>query len=382
MKNKRGKVLPSRSAASVAVTGSVIIAIVAAGVGATIALAVAPESVPSSLAHPSAASSYPVTSEDTKDRRSVQLLVHRGDAAELRVASEGGIVTATTCSPGGAAASGTSSFEIDGSPLLSLSSTVPFWRDMSLKTKGPDVKALQAELQRLGYAVRPDGIYGADTARAVFELLADNRMTAQGLSVAKAAKTEFEKSRFIWIPAPTATFATCSGTVGSQVSSGAALATLESGTVSAKVASMPTDLLSGRRIVMVDGKSVPVDDQGTVTDPSQLAVRPAAKGPLSSDAGDSSDGADANASASQPASASDVTVEASLELSSAQKVWSVPASSLYGFEDDDKACVTSSGKRTAVRVVASRLGSSLVIPIRGSLGRTVASASQSVQRCG
>lgn len=58
----------------------------------------------------------------------------------------------------------------------------PFYRDLSLGTKGDDVRALQLMLQSRGYDVGTDGTFGSGTEVAVKKLQTDSGVVASGVA--------------------------------------------------------------------------------------------------------------------------------------------------------------------------------------------------------
>lgn len=103
--------------------------------------------------------SVPVVEQPLTDSRTVELVVTSSAAQPIRFAGSG-TLTSVTCPEENILRSGTSTFAVDGQNVVPLATSVPLWRDLHEGDTGEDVRALQAELSRLGYSVGVDGILG------------------------------------------------------------------------------------------------------------------------------------------------------------------------------------------------------------------------------
>jgi peptidoglycan hydrolase-like protein with peptidoglycan-binding domain len=247
-----------------------------------------------------------------------------------------------------------------------LGTASPFWRDLERGDAGDDVRAIQAELKRLGYQVRPDGTYGQETADALQQVLLQNDALAETTKESRDVVAAFRRSDWIWIPSTTAAPSSCDVNDGSPVSENDTLATLEATVRSVEVATMPDELIPGARTLTIGDETVPVDENGVVSKEraSVLQIPPdgGEPGPDSSGGG--------STPSSPDAADGEQKVQAILRLTSPRQLWSVPASLLFGFTDDDSACLRTAESVLPVEVVGSRLGSSLVLPQRGRIGAT------------
>ena len=180
---------------------------------------------PQSLATAKPLAQVPVTKHGFDDARAVQVTVSQGVAIPV-ASNTDGHVTDYMCAAGQPIVSGTSFVSINGTPLLALSTTVPLWRDLAPNDTGPDVKALQVELQRLGYTLSADGTYGSNTAKAVERVL--TTIHGAGSGIRGNTNGSLPLSRALWIPAHSVTPASCDSQLGARVSSGDKLMTTAS----------------------------------------------------------------------------------------------------------------------------------------------------------
>lgn len=330
------------SLAKLTVTTLLLCAAFAAGLTAAW-LSMTP-AAPASLGSPDVATTAPVIEQQFADQRTVALDLAFEPGARLE-SGVAGRVSATRCSPGSMLRSGTTLLEIDGQPLIVLSTSVPLWRDIAIGDTGKDVAALQTELHRLGYPVTPDGTAGPVTMQALAKLVAaagDSHLTGDAVSF----------SRIVWFPESAATVASCGAALGATVGAGDTLATLAGSLTRVSVEKLPTDLVPGDRVLTVDAISVPFHGDGVVSEPSalrQLAAAPsfshAAKGDITG--GDAADGP------VEP-------VSAQLSLTTKARVGVVPPAAVYSISQN-RGCIASAGVGYPVSIVGSQLGQTYVL---------------------
>lgn len=319
---------------------------IALGSGATAAfMAVRPQSLSGSAT----LTTVPVTKHDFDDARGVQVSVSRGQVVR-GVSNVGGHVTSYACALGQPIGSGTSFASIDGVPLLALSTTVPLWRDLMLDARGSDVKALQVELQELGYSVSSDGIYGMNTARAVGRLFLT--IDGPGSGTHDSAQAGLPLARVLWIPARSVTAARCDSQLGARVNSGDTLFTTASDTV-VQVDDMPKNLVPGARVFSTGGIQAPVDADGTISDPASVAA-------LSDAAQRSINDSSSGGSTSEDDNSQSVKkVSGQIALATPRTTSAVPPSAIVGI-DGNRGCVVSGGRAVHVSIVGSQLGQTFV----------------------
>jgi peptidoglycan hydrolase-like protein with peptidoglycan-binding domain len=333
-------------------------------------LVVAPQSPPSELDTGEASKTAPISTTSTTDPHDVQVQVVGGQSSAVRSATSG-VLTASVCKTGSPLVSGNSSFSIDGVPIGSLATATPLWRDLRVGDHGDDVEALQRELSRLGFDTAVDGLAGRETANAARAWLT----SIGGSPIVGGGSGEngvfLRRASVAWLPSQAMPVQQCSAVLGAQLSDGSELASLQPVPVAARVASMP-ETLPGKKVLVSGGTRVILDGTGNVTDPSSLATL------LSNKTDDPAAASDSDAdSSSDPGSES---VAMTLRLAAPIKVWSVPAAGLYGFSGNT-ACVETNRGLARVRVVGSRLASSIVIPQSGQLGTVVRLSSRGRETC-
>ncbi|WP_157696850.1 peptidoglycan-binding domain-containing protein [Leifsonia sp. 21MFCrub1.1] len=264
------------------------------------------------------------------DSRPIQLSVKAATPSHL-FAPAGGRVTAFECEQGAAMTSGDTPLSIDGNPKLALATAVPLWRDLALRAQGDDVKAVQQELIRLGHPVGADGRLGAQTLAALKSVLTRVGVTVEGDVV--------PVSSFVWLPEASATISTCDVSVGAEIASAASLATFASASPKVTVVALPTDLVSGPRVVQIGSSRYPLRDDGEVTVPDVTSL--------------------GGQAASEDSSTAGKPIDAQILLATPIDVRVVPPSSVYDIAGSS-GCVASGRATYRVRLVGSQLGQSLV----------------------
>lgn len=264
------------------------------------------------------------------DARDVQLSV-TGTAPVHLFAPSAGKVTAFPCAQRATVSSGGTPLSIDGNPKLALATAVPLWRDLTLETRGDDVRAFQDELARLGFPLKSDGVMGQNTFEAAKTAFAGIGVTLQPGVVAVAS--------LVWLPAATVTVSTCEGSVGADVQQGMPLAALTRMSPRVSIVDLPTDLLPGARLVKAGTSQFRVEPDGEIHVPDVAAVG-------LSVAGDSPD-------------ADMKPIPAQLVLVDPVAVSVVPPGAVYNVRGSG-GCVASRGVPYGVHILGSQLGETLV----------------------
>lgn len=284
---------------------------------------------PSTLRPGPVTTELPVNADRFEDPRSVQLSVKASVAIPL-AAPGTGRVTAFPCEPGASIVSGTSPVSIDGTPRLALATRIPLWRDLTLDSKGDDVRAIQEELGRLGHSVATDGVMGKNTQVAVAAAFAEIGVTVGQQGVPLDA--------IVWIPSPESRLALCEVAVGATVERGAPLATFAVSSPTVSVDKLPTDLVPGPRVVVVGESRFEVTADGIVQVRQLSEFRSAL-------------GLDTSAELKP--------IDAQLVLGEPLDVSVVAPSSIYDIHDG-AGCVSSRGSAHAVDILGSQLGETIV----------------------
>ncbi|NUU05332.1 peptidoglycan-binding domain-containing protein [Leifsonia sp. C5G2] len=319
-------------------------AITAAALGASGAVLFLAPATPTTLSTAGPATSVPVTSSEFRDERRVELTVAQGP--EIPITSPiAGRITRSRCGVQ-PFESGASSLAVNSVAVVSLATAVPLWRDLALGDTGEDVTALQSELARLGYPVAADGTIGGGTLAAMTKLMRSIGDTAYRSQTVPA-------SRILWIPAPTTAPESCDQSVGSTVEAGGTLATVPGAITALRITRLPEAPLPGERLLALDGQTVPVGEDGAVTDPAALeSLTKTATVQLARKSTESS------------------TITAQYRLATPIRVTAVPPTAVFAV-GDQKGCIRSGKVSIPVTVVGSQLGETFVLVDRSTPPSTV-----------
>lgn len=305
---------------------------------------------------------YPLTSTDFTDARSVVLSLERGDPYRIRVRTAG-TITAWSCSPVNTWSSGDLPMAIDGQFLVALTTTTPMYRDLVEGESGADVAAVQAALADLGYDNPGSGEYDAITREAVARFLTDRDMQRRE----GTPKGALLLQDVLWLPSSPVSPTSCDAGLGQAVGDGDTVVTT-SGDITAVTYPNPDDLHEGPRQITVDGHSVPVAKAGRVTDDALIAW-------LGEQPGVGQTSAQVEGDTIAP------TVSARLELTKPIEVYGVPPSALIGVSRDS-ACVSDGDVTIPVNIVASGLGIAYVAFYDGEAPQEVLLQPRRNMRCG
>lgn len=307
-----------------------VVTLLAGGVAAGVVLA--PDRVPQSVRSPEAVATAPVSSQAFDDMRRAKVTPQVAQDTPLSLAGSGR-VTASSCVPGGVIESGSSPVTIDDRPVLALATSIPLWRDLAPSAEGDDVRALQAELARIGFPVRADGEYGDATKTAVARLFEE--------AGAAEPSDDLPAASVLWLPAPSVAVSECGAPLGT-VAGDESFMTVAGGLSSLQLADSVRDGAPGARVVRYGELTAPVGEGGVVTDPTFLEE--VQRGP-ELEAWQRSEG-------SEP-----VTLE--YVLAEPLDVAVVPPGALFALSGSS-GCVVGDGSPRPVTVVSSSLGQTLV----------------------
>lgn len=288
---------------------------------------------PPGLAEAPAPTAVQLVAEELTDARAVELTAQLGEDASLPAPTTG-TVTTTSCVAGGSVVSGGSAFKVGETPLISLHTSTPLWRDLSYGVEGPDVTALQAALASLGYDVSETDVFDWQTWAAWDDLVESvYGDTKQG---------ELALAQVLWLPAATISVQSCPVVLGQTATQGEALVNLASPLLSASVKSYPTDLVPGARKLTLEGVDVAIDEAGSVT-PEGLSVL-----------------AGTQALAKYSANPDDASIQAELVLAGATTVYAVPPAAVAMTSETGGCVAAIDGGALPVTVVSSKLGRTYV----------------------
>lgn len=337
--------------------------LISLGIGVVIGSLLMPASLPPSLDSRPLPIEAPATKVSTLDPQSVNLVVTSSEPQKLTSRSSG-VITSTSCVPGREAVSGTSAFSINDQPLIYLSTSRPIWRDLSAGDRGQDVEALQAELNRLGYAVEVDGRFGRSTLAAAIQMARKAGDDSARSWIGVPAST------IVWLPAPSVLVDACDATLGGTVDAGNGLGTLPRALASAAVKPVPSQVMAGARVIVAGDLTLPVDSKGTISSSDhllKLAQSSAYRAFLDGQTG-AGPGPVPQGLGTSNSSGSAISVE--YRLAEALDVFSVPAAAVYNVKGS-QACVMSKGSGIPVTIADSQLGQTLIVPDKPQDVRTV-----------
>lgn len=186
-------------------------ACLAAGMG--LAVGLERTMTPPSLSDSSDARNLALGSEEFDDVRSLNVDVTASPAGGVAFPVSGR-VTFASCPADGVVRSGSREYDVDGTPLVSLHTDTPLYRDLAYGDKGDDVTALQNELAALGYGGSRSGVFDWATWDAWRRLYAANAGTAT--AAARVQQGAFSRALAVWLPAQTMSVS-CAASLGSTV---------------------------------------------------------------------------------------------------------------------------------------------------------------------
>lgn len=99
------------------------------------------------------------------------------------------VITGRPVTQGAAVNTGQVFTEVNGRPVFVVQSAFPFYRDMGLGDRGPDVIAIQETLKYLGYSLDVDGEFGGQTEMAVRDWYFKNDYTPATRDVEEDSKS-------------------------------------------------------------------------------------------------------------------------------------------------------------------------------------------------
>lgn len=316
----------------------VFVLLLVAGLGVSVGFLVARQPTPASLAQPTSVNAAPTTQREFTDSRNVTVTVTPGKALPV-TSPRTGRLTEMAVFPSGVIKSGDRVFELDGTPVRALATSIPLWRPLERDMEGKDVDALQVELARLGYSVEETGRMDWATRYAAADLL-DIDDGAGGIP------ETIPFDHLVWIPSPSVTVEKTNVLVGQQVEPTTDIFTLAGADATIKIKS-PSDALVGQREITLGDIAVPVDEDGNITDQQAVAAVLT-----------SSQYVTAKENAKDT---STVSFQVEWRLAAATEVTVIPPGALFGLSGDH-GCVAHNGMPVKVQVVTSQVGQTYIIP--------------------
>ncbi len=308
-------------------------------------------SAPDSLQTPTAPRTLGLQETEFRDERSMGLTADVDRTAAIAL-NTSGMVTASGCVSRGSIESGGVIAHIDSAPIVALASSTPLFRDLAPGDEGTDVTALRQALRGLGFDVDAEGRYSAAVRDAVKEV--------QRRAGVAPADGSLRLSSVAWLPARTVPVSSCEVAVGERYELGSPFAevpgTLRSLTL---VAGETAAVVPGDRTIRLGAQEFAMPESGVIVDRAVLDAVAASPEYL------------ANA-----AKTKDSPLSVSARLIAPLRVVAVPPGALVGGAANARCVQLEGGATAAVRIVASRLGSSFVafdgdIPERIRIGAAV-----------
>ncbi|MGH1525773.1 peptidoglycan-binding protein [Leifsonia sp. L25] len=297
-------------------------------------LAFAP-SAPEGLQPSALPSTLGLTEIEFRDERSMGLTATVDRTAPIAL-NTNGMVTGSGCVSGGTIRSGDVIAHVDAAPVVALASSTPLFRDLVPGDEGTDIAALRHALRGLGFDVDAEGPYSAAVRDALKDLQRRTGVTP--------ADGSLRISTVAWLPAPSVAVSSCEVTVGERYDTGSPFAEVPGMLRSlALVAGETTALVPGDRTIRLGAHEFGMPESGVIEDRANLDAVAASPEYL--------------ANAAKP---KDTALTVSTRLVAPLRVVSVPPGAVIGVAD--ARCVQlESGETTAVRIAASRLGTSYVV---------------------
>lgn len=350
----------ARTRSGTPVGASVIAALVVAALAAGTAggFLITRSRIPDAVVSSTEPGTLKATEGEYDDPLNVSLTMTTG-AGQTITSPAGGVVTATTCTPGATLDSGGSLVAVDGTPVLALHTTVPPYRSLKPGDKGADAAALNAELRRLGKDA-PDGEAVTQATITAFNAVAK----AVGAAVTtKELGWTIPSTAAAWMERESVTVASCPAALGTTITPGEPLIVAAGVPQPAAVTFAKTPTMDGARSLQVDDKRFPLAADATRIDDQAVLDAVLASGAYRQAQAMANAGMGGSSAGSTGASSLTVTLTWTLDTPVA--TWTVSPSSLYDV-NRTQACLVSDGKPVAVRIVASELGKTMVSPESGA----------------
>lgn len=314
--------------------------------GMLLGILVAGSAAPQDVRRPQPVTSFAVESVTFDDSREVEVAIDLEAGIEI-VSQRGGVVTATTCPRSAPWRSGQAVVRVDGEPVIAIAADTPPYRDLQVGSTGPDVRAVEASLNRLGLLDTVDDYFGASTLQA-WNALRERRGAA-------SPSSQLLMQQLVWLPQERLRLTTCSARLGQRIAPGQPIATTESQLTGLRIASVPPDLTPGARILTVAGVNLRADRSGG-------AILDGQRGRLTRQP-------EFRLSLRTAESQAPVPLAGTLALADPISAISVPISAVVG---STRTCVVSAaGDAIDVAVLTSSLGRSVVTSEVSRLPRRV-----------
>ena len=330
---------------TISVTWLVLAVVVAAALAVGACALFLPDCAPALLDSPEEITSAEVSGQRYDGRQSVNVVPELTDKRDL-IINASGTVTADYSAAG--LDSGKAALAVNGRQIVALSTATPLYRDLAVGDSGPDVRALKAELARLGYGAPADAdSYTRATANAVKAL-------GKAVGAGFGDSGSLPLADVLWLPQEHVSVSVWQGVVGLGMSAGSPVGQIPGGITKLTVKNgSPSDR---DRTLTIFGQSATLP-AGTIEIADARFCRQVA------------DTADFQQMTSTPEIDMSQGLDAVLELKEPVVAVRVPAAAVFGVVEDGnarKGCVMSGGRSVPVTIVGADLGVSLVQTEDGS----------------
>lgn len=240
-----------------------LIAVLALAVGGLVGAVVLPPLLPPSAEPLSGPRSVPVSQREFDDAHTIAAVPDLSAEVTVVLSGVGGMLTASTCTPGTVVKTGDHLLSVDGEVRIAIVSEVPLWRDLVSGTDGTDVEALQRALISLGHDVKASGTYDWDTIAAVEAVQAKAAVEETG---------DIALNQVQWVPAGIGAVTSCEAGVGTAIAAGEPLLKT-GGTLKGLTLPASATELAGRSYSAVAGDViVPIGAERRLTDPTLMSA--------------------------------------------------------------------------------------------------------------
>ena len=253
--------------------------------------------------------------------------------------------------------SGRVALAVNGRGVVALNTAVPLYRDLTVGDRGADVKALNAELDRLGFGTDSESdAYARATAAAVAKLMKDAGSGAGTDDGSGNPDGSLHMADVLWIPVQASAVTGWQGVPGAQVTAGSVVGSIPGGIT---------------RLVLRSGVASNNDRSFTLL--GETTTLPAGATEIDDPAFCAKVSATEAFRQLDPTMVASSGLDASVALIQPVQVLRVPAAAVFGVDraNGTRGCIASEGRVIPVGIVGSELGVSLVQADAGSQPATV-----------
>lgn len=290
-----------------------------------------PDRHPAVLARAGEITSAPVTTQQYDAKRQITVVPTVSAPRKVLINTSG---TVTADHSAGGLHSGTAALEVDGRPIVALATASPLYRDLAPGDAGEDVRALNAELTRLGYNANPESDqYSSLTYWAVVALFGNLGVRSDGA---------LPLADVIWLPQDGATASSWQAATGTMVAAASPIAEIPGAITSLTVKNGTPN--AADQTITVFGEQGVLKAGATVIDDPEFCARVTASREFQW----AQQGADLTQG-----------VDATVALATPVDVLRVPAAAVFGVKGD-RGCIASDGRTMPVTIIGADLGVSLI----------------------